>query len=188
MNAALSYIGFQQDEQLVALIHGCKEGNRIAQEKLYKSMYPKMMSMVKRYTNAHQYHLAEEILNNGFLKVFQKIDSYKFEGSFEGWVRRVIYHSIFDYVRQNMKYTEKVVFVERDEIISKDLASKMHYDELMKLIQQLPETTRTVFNMYVIDGFTHKNISEHIGISEGTSKWHLFEARKILKSKIEKLK
>jgi RNA polymerase sigma-70 factor (ECF subfamily) len=87
-----------------------------------------------------------------------------------------------------MKYTEKVVFVEKDEIISKDLASKMHYDELMKLIQQLPETTRTVFNMYVIEGFTHKNISEQIGISEGTSKWHLFEARKILKNKIEKLK
>ena len=74
----MSYIGTQQDEELLTLIYGCKEGKRVAQEKLYKMMYPKMMSMVKRYTNMYQYHIAEEILNNGFLKVFQKIDSYKF--------------------------------------------------------------------------------------------------------------
>ncbi|MBK7587086.1 MAG: sigma-70 family RNA polymerase sigma factor [Bacteroidetes bacterium] len=67
--------------------------------------------MVKRYTNMYQYHIAEEILNNGFLKVFQKIDSYKFEGSFEGWVRRIIYHSIFDYIRQNIKYIWKKLYL-----------------------------------------------------------------------------
>jgi RNA polymerase sigma factor (sigma-70 family) len=187
LNAALSYIGTHQEEEMLALIHGCRDGKRAAQEKIYKMMYPKMMSMVKRYTNMYQYHIAEEILNNGFLKVFQKIDSYKFEGSFEGWVRRIIYHSIFDYIRQNIKYMEKVVFVEKDEVISKDLASKMHYDELMKLIQDLPDTTRMVFNLYVMEGFPHKEISEKIGISEGTSKWHLFEARRILKIKIEAL-
>lgn len=183
----MSYTGTHFDEETLTMINGCKEGNRISQEKLYKTYYPKMMSMVKRYTNMHQYHLAEEILNNGFLKVFQKIDSFKFEGSFEGWVRRVIYHSIFDYVRQNMKYNEKVVFVERDEIITTDLAANMHYDELMKLVQQLSENTRAVFNMYVMEGLSHKEISEELGISEGTSKWHLFEARKILKGKVEQL-
>lgn len=187
MNLALSYTGVHYDEETLSMINGCKEGNRIAQERLYKAFYPKMMSMVKRYTNIHQYHLAEEILNNGFLKVFQKIDSFKFEGSFEGWVRRVIYHSIFDYVRQNMKYNEKVVFVEKDEIINTDLASNMHYEELMKLIQQLPDNTRAVFNMYVMEGMSHKEISQEIDISEGTSKWHLFEARKILKNKVENL-
>lgn len=145
------------------------------------------MSMVKRYTNIHQYHLAEEILNNGFLKVFQKIDSFKFEGSFEGWVRRVIYHSIFDYIRQNNKYDEKIVFVEKDEVISHDLSSKMQYDELIKLVQKLNENTRAVFNMYVIEGLSHKEISEEMNISEGTSKWHLFEARRILKLKVENL-
>ncbi|MBL7766996.1 MAG: sigma-70 family RNA polymerase sigma factor [Chitinophagaceae bacterium] len=183
----MSQIGTQQDEEILALIHGCKEGKRAAQEKLYKMFYPKMMSMVKRYTNQHQYHLAEEILNNGFLKVFQKVDSYKFEGSFEGWVRRVIYHSIFDYVRQNIRYTEKVVFVEKDEVINNNLISNMQYEELLKLVQELPDTTRAVFNMYVMEGMPHKEISNHIGISEGTSKWHLFEARRILKVKVEKL-
>jgi RNA polymerase sigma factor (sigma-70 family) len=187
LSLALSYIGTQQDEQILAIIDGCKKGNRIAQEKLYKMFYPKMMSMVKRYTNVHQYHLAEEILNNGFLKVFQKVDSYKFEGSFEGWVRRVIYHSIFDYVRQNMKYNEKVVFVEKDQVIDSDLSANMNYKELIKLVQELPENTRAVFNMYVMEGLSHREISETIGMSEGTSKWHLFEARRLLKIKIEQL-
>jgi RNA polymerase sigma factor (sigma-70 family) len=187
LNAALSNIGTQQDAELLAIIHGCKEGNRVSQEKLYKMMYPKMMSMVKRYTNQYQYHLAEEILNNGFLKVFQKINTYKFEGSFEGWVRRVIYHSIFDYVRQNMKYTEKVVFVERDQVIQSDHAAAMQYDDLMALVQSLNDSTRAVFNMFVIDGMSHKEIGETLQISEGTSKWHLFEARRILKMKVEQL-
>lgn len=183
----MSYIGTQQDAEIHALIHGCKEGNRVAQEKVYKMFYPKMMAMVKRYTNVYQYHLAEEILNNGFLKVFQKIDSFKFEGSFEGWVRRVIYHSIFDYVRQNMKYNEKVVFVEKDELVNHDLTSNMNYELLLRLVQELPDTTRTVFNMFVMEAMSHKEIAEAIGISEGTSKWHLFETRKVLKGRIEKL-
>lgn len=186
MSCALSYIGPHVDEETLELINGCKEGNRLSQEKLYKQYYPKMMSMVKRYTNIYQYHLAEEILNNGFLKVFQKLDTFKFQGSFEGWVRRVIYHSIFDYIRQNNKYDEKIVFVEKDEVITHDLTSKLNYNELMKLIQELPEQTRTVFNMYVIEGFSHKEIGDHLNINEGTSKWHLFEARKQLKTKIER--
>lgn len=183
----MSYIGTHQDEETLAMIEGCKAGVRTAQEKLYKMYYPKMMSMVKRYTNIHQYHLAEEILNNGFLKVFQKVDSFKFEGSFEGWVRRVIYHSIFDYVRANTKYNEKVVFVERDEVIQNNITSNLHYNELIKLVQELTDTTRAVFNMYVMEGLSHREISETLGISEGTSKWHLFEARRVLKIKIEKL-
>jgi RNA polymerase sigma factor (sigma-70 family) len=187
LNLALSYIGTQQETEVLALIQGCKEGKRVAQEKVYKMYYPKMMAMVKRYTNVYQYHLAEEILNNGFLKVFQKIDSFKFEGSFEGWVRRVIYHSIFDYVRQNMKYNEKVVFVEKDESVNHDLASNMQYEELLRLVQDLPDTTRAVFNMFVMEAMSHKEIAEALKISEGTSKWHLFEARRVLKQRVEKL-
>lgn len=169
------------------MIEGCKQGNRAAQEKLYKYFYPKMMSMVKRYTNYYQYHLAEEILNNGFLKVFQKIDSYGYKGSFEGWVRRIIYHSIFDFVRVNVKYTEKIVLEDADISVERNVFHKMNYDNLMKMVQELPENTRVVFNMYVLEGFSHKEIGEQLKISEGTSKWHLHEGRKILKSKIEKL-
>jgi RNA polymerase sigma-70 factor (ECF subfamily) len=187
LSAALSYMETQHTSDMLNIIQGCVEGSRVSQEKLYKMMYPSMMSMVKRYTNQYQYHIAEEILNNGFLKVFQKVASYKHEGSFEGWVRRVIYNSIFDYIRANIKYMEKVVFIEKDEVVDRDFTSRMNYNEIMKLVQELPDSTRTVFNMYVMEGFSHKEIADELSISEGTSKWHLFEARKVLKIKIEKL-
>lgn len=189
MSIALSHIKITQEDDIQAIIEGCLKGNRAAQERLYKRFYPKMMSMVKRYTNYHEYHLAEEILNNGFLKVFQKIESYEFKGSFEGWVRKIIYHSIFDYVRKNTKYREKMVFAEeeRDVVVTKTAIDKLNYDELMHYIQDLPENTRTVFNMYILEGFTHKEISEKLNISAGTSKWHLHEGRKILKEKINNL-
>jgi RNA polymerase sigma-70 factor (ECF subfamily) len=86
-----------------------------------------------------------------------------------------------------MKYNEKVVFVEKDQLIDHDLTSNLNYKELLKLIQELPENTRAVFNMYVMEGLSHREISESIGMSEGTSKWHLFEARRLLKIKIEQL-
>lgn len=189
MSPALSHIKITQEDDIQALIDGCLAGSRISQEKLYKRFYPMMMSMVKRYTNYHEYHLAEEILNNGFLKVFQKIDSYQYKGSFEGWVRRIIYHSIFDYVRKNTKYRDKMVFAEeeRDVVVTKTPIDKLNYDELMQYIQNLPDNTRTVFNMYILEGFTHREISEKLGISEGTSKWHLHEGRKTLKEKINTL-
>ncbi len=184
MTRALAYSDYKQDLVSISLIEDCVAQNRAAQEKLYKLLYPKMMSMVRRYFNHDKYEQAEEIMNNGFLRVFQKIDTYKFEGSFEGWVRKIIYHSISDYVRQNIKYMEKTVMAEKDVLIDNNIAAKFGYDEIMKLVQQLPEATRTVFNLYVMEGFGHKDISDMLSISEGTSKWHLFEARKILKNKI----
>ena len=187
MAAILSQIETTQEVFIQGLIQGCINKERSAQEKLYKHFYPKMMSMVKRYTNYNQYHLAEEILNNGFLKVFQKIESFAHKGSFEGWVRRIIYHSIFDYIRTTTKYREKVVFEEKEQAIPELAVDKMQYDEIMKMIRELPETTRNVFNMYILEGFTHRDISEKLGISEGTSKWHVHQGRKILKEQIERL-
>ncbi len=187
MTAILSQIETTQEVFIQGLIEGCMNKERAAQERLYKHFYPKMMSMVKRYTNYHQYHLAEEILNNGFLKVFQKIESFGHKGSFEGWVRRIIYHSIFDYVRANTKYREKVVFEEKEQAIPELAIEKMQYDDIMQLIQQLPDNTRVVFNMYILEGFTHREISEKLEISEGTSKWHVHEGRKQLKEQITKL-
>ncbi len=185
MTAILSQIETTKEVFIQSLIEGCMKQERTAQERLYKHFYPKMMSMVKRYTNYHQYHLAEEILNNGFLKVFQKIDSYGHKGSFEGWVRRIIYHSIFDFVRATTKYREKVVFEEKEQAVSDLAIDKMQYDDIMQLIQALPDHTRAVFNMYIIEGFSHKEIGEKLEISEGTSKWHVHEGRKILKEQIK---
>ncbi len=185
MSIALAYTGTGQVSELEQLIRGCLRNERSAQERLYKLFYPKMMAMVRRYID--QDVQAEEVMNNGYLRAFQKLSQYNFQGSFEGWLRKIIFHAVSDYVKQNNRYSEKVVLIEKDELVHKDHADKLYYDELVQLVQALPDATRTVFNMYVMEGFTHKEIGNLLGISEGTSKWHLSEGRKLLKEKIEKM-
>jgi len=182
---ALAYSVPGQTSELQELIEGCIRNERSAQEKVYKLFYPRMMALVKRYID--QDMQAEEVLNNGFLRAFQKVEQYTFQGSFEGWLRKIVFHAVSDYVKQNIKYNEKVVLAEKDQLIHKDHADRLYYNELLELVQTLPGATRTVFNMYVMEGFSHKEIGKSLGISEGTSKWHLSEGRRILKDKIEKL-
>lgn len=159
---------------------------RTAQARLYHHFYPKMMAMVKRYFP--QIELAEEILNNGFLKAFQKIHTFQFKGSFEGWLRKIVFHSISDYVKANIKYSNNTVLDDKEYFIPSKDADNILYKDLLNLIQELPTTSRIVFNMYVMEGMPHKKIGEMLDMSEGTSKWHLSEARKILKNKIKDLK
>ena len=186
MSIALAYTGVNSTTtELEELIQGCIHNERGAQEKLYRLFYPRMLSMVKRYVQ--QDMQAEEVMNNGYLRAFQKIKQYNFQGSFEGWLRKIIFHAVSDYVKQNTTYNAKIVFFEKEECVEKSHADKLHYDYLLKLVNSLPEATKTVFNMYVQDGFTHKEIGNLLGISEGTSKWHLSEGRRILKGKIEEL-
>ncbi len=185
MSIALAYTVTGQASELEQLIQGCIRNERAAQEKLYRLFYPKMMALVRRYIDHDEQ--AEEVLNNGYLRAFQKIKQYNFQGSFEGWIRKIVFHAVADYVKQNAKYSNQILLVEKDELVHKDHADKMYYDQLVRLVQALPDATRTVFNMYVMEGFTHKEIGNIVGISEGTSKWHLSEGRRILKEKIEKL-
>jgi RNA polymerase sigma-70 factor (ECF subfamily) len=144
-----------------------------------------MMALVRRYID--QEMQAEEVLNNGFLRAFQKVAQYTFQGSFEGWLRKIVFHAVSDYVKQNMKYNQKIVLVEKDYCVQKDHADRLYYNELLELVQTLPNGTRAVFNMYVMDGLSNKEIGKVLGISEGTSKWHLSEGRRVLKEKIERL-
>ncbi|NCX96187.1 MAG: RNA polymerase sigma factor [Chitinophagia bacterium] len=174
----------EQLSELEELIQGCLRNDRGAQEKLYRLFYPKMMAMVRRYIDSAVQ--AEEVINNGYLRAFQKLHQFNFQGSFEGWLRKIIFHAVSDYVKQNSKYSEKIMLVDKDEVVQKDLADKLYYDQLLQLVQQLPDATRAVFNMYVMEGYTHKEIGKMLGISEGTSKWHLSEGRRQLKEKIEK--
>lgn len=144
-----------------------------------------MLSMALRYMNDRS--LAEDVVNMGFLKCFQKIEKYTFQGSFEGWLRKIVLRTALDTLRSNEKYTEKVVFAEKEQYIEKDHAERLYYDQLLELVNTLPKTTKLVFNLSVLEGMQHKEIAEALGISEGTSKWHLSEGRRILKEKIEKL-
>ncbi len=185
MPIALAYTVQGQTSELEELIRGCIRNERSAQEQLYRLFYARMMGVVRRYID--QEMQAEEVLNNGFLRAFQKIEQYTFQGSFEGWLRKIVFHAVSDYVKQNVRYNEKIVLVEKDQYVHKDHADKLYYNQLLELVQGLPDATRAVFNMYVMEGFSHKEIGKLLNISEGTSKWHLSEGRRVLKDKIEKL-
>lgn len=185
MPLALAYTIQGQSSELEELIRGCIRNERSCQERLYQLFYGRMMAVVKRYIDHDEQ--AEEVLNNGFLRAFQKVGQYTFQGSFEGWLRKIVFHAVSDYVKQNVRYNEKIVLVEKDQYVHKDHADKLYYNQLLELVQSLPDATRVVFNMYVMEGYSHKEIGKIVGISEGTSKWHLSEGRRILKDKIEKL-
>lgn len=185
MSIALAYTVTSHATELEQLIQGCIRNERGAQEKLYHLFYPRMMGVVRRYISHEEQ--AEEVLNNGYLRAFQKIRQYNFQGSFEGWLRKIVFHAVADYVKVNAKYTNQVLLADKEQYIEKDHADKLYYDQLVELVQELPDATRTVFNMYVMEGFTHREIGKMLGISEGTSKWHLSEGRKVLKEKIERL-
>jgi len=162
-----------------SLVAGCIKNDRRCQEALYKKYFPKMRAMVSRYTNDAE--VAMEIINNGFLRVFKKIDTFSFNGSLEGWVRRLVFHSVSDYFRRNSRYSELIVFEEKDSGISSNLINNLYMEDLLNIIKKVPSTSQKVFTLYAIDGYTHREISDALGISVGTSKWHLSEARKKLK-------
>lgn len=185
MSLSLAYSLPGQTNELQELINGCIRNERSAQERLYRLFYSRMMAVVRRYIDHEEQ--AEEVLNNGFLRAFQKIQQYTFQGSFEGWLRKIVFHAVSDYVKQNVRYNEKIMLVEKDQYVHKDHADRLYYNQLLELVQSLPDATKAVFNMYVMEGFSHKEIGKMLNISEGTSKWHLSEGRRILKDKIERL-
>ncbi len=166
------------------VIDGCVENKRKSQEKLYKHFFPTMERMIRRYTQDDDQVIS--ILNDGFLRVFKKIHLYEHKGSFEGWIRRLVYHSLSDYFKRNAKDLKFLVFddFKREKPVRAD--ESLYYDDLIKLINKLPEKHMRVFQLYAIEGFLHREIGEQMSISENTSKWYLSEARKILQKSIAK--
>ena len=165
------------------LIVGCLEGNRRMQEEMYRRLSPRMYAVCLRYAgNAEE---AEDILQEGFIKVFKKLDSFRREGSFEGWVRRIFVNTAIEHFRRK-RYLMPVTEKEENTIEGKyvsvldDLAEK----DILALVQELSPGYRTVFNMYVVEGYTHKEIADMLGISEGTSKSQLSRAKVILQNMV----
>jgi RNA polymerase sigma-70 factor (ECF subfamily) len=165
------------------LVRGCCENNRRFQEALYRRYFDTMLRMVRRYTTDEERCL--DILNNGFLKVFRKINTFRFEGSLEGWIRKIVYHSISDYFKKESDYLRFIVLEETDRDTTQDGLDGLFYSDLLKIVDTLPQRSREVFSMYAIEGYAHREIAEQLGISEGTSKWHLSNAREQLKSLLE---
>jgi RNA polymerase sigma-70 factor (ECF subfamily) len=167
------------------LITGCIGGDRKMQRELYERYASKMFGVCLRYTGKQDE--AEDVLQEGFIKVFKKIESFRGEGSFEGWVRRIFVNTAIEHFRRKA-YLQPITEKEESTIeaqyvgVLDNLAEK----DIIKLVQELSPGYRTVFNMYVVEGYTHKQIAEILGISEGTSKSQLSRAKIILQELVRK--
>jgi RNA polymerase sigma factor (sigma-70 family) len=169
------------------LINRCKKGERKAQELLYRQFSSKMLGVCFRY--AADKMEAEDMLQNGFIKVFQKIEDYRRDGSFEGWVRRIMVHSSIEYYRKHHKmvHLADIEDAKHEPSISPLATSNLAAKDLLVLIQQLSPGYRMVFNLYAIEGYSHKEIAAIVGITEGASKSQLSRARDVLKQQIAKM-
>ncbi len=169
------------------IIAGCLRKEPRAQQELYRAFAPKMYGVCLRYAKNEME--ADDILQEGFIKVFGYLETYRNEGSLEGWIRRTMVNTAINYYRKNLKHANQLD-LDGLEVINDndvDVVDKLSADEILCLIRDLPEVYRCTFNMYVIEGYTHKKIAEILDISENTSKSQLLRARKLLKKKLYKL-
>lgn len=174
-------------DDLPMLIQACVAQDRTAQKTLYNRFSPTAYAIIKRYT-AHSYQ-ADEMLNDAFYKIFTRIDTYSGAGSFEGWMKRVIVNTVTDHLRKHIRDREQYHAAEVPEEVymNDDIVGKLSYKELLATVQELPDTQRLVFNLFVFEELKHKEISEALGITEVNSRWHLNDARKRLKEKINSM-
>ena len=165
------------------LITGCLRGERKYQESLYNQHGSTMFAICLRYAN--DYYQAEDMLQEGFIKVFNNLKNFRSEGSFEGWMKRIFVNTAIEWLRKN-KMMNEMYDVENVQmhIVQEDCFSQLAADDLMKLIQSLSPGYRTVFNLFSIEGYTHKEIAEIMNINEGTSKSQLARARHILQKMV----
>lgn len=171
--------------QLIAM---CIKQDRKAEYELYKLTYGYLMSICMRYSRDRD--MASESLNMGFLKILKNLTAYRPEIPFKAWIRRVMVNTLIDQYRKNKREKEKVTYVEEyydssDFSEVNEALSRINYNQILEQINLLPEATKKVFNLFAIDGYSHKEIGEMLEISEGTSKWHLNAARQKLKEYIE---
>jgi RNA polymerase sigma factor (sigma-70 family) len=165
---------------LTTVIRQCIEENREAQEQLYKYFYARLMPVCMSYTiNSAD---AIDIYNRAFLKVFNKLGQYKNKGSFEGWVRRIVVNTALDFVRSVARRNNTVPVENELSLASgEQILSGINSQEMLEIIKGLPALQKAVLSLFVLEGFTHKEIAQKLNIKEGTSKWYLSEARKELK-------
>lgn len=168
------------------LIKGCIDGNRQMQELLYKKFSPKMYGVCLRYSGSVDD--ANDLLQEGFIKVFKNLQKFRGEGSFEGWMRRIFVNTSIEHFRKKVKlYNVSEVQENTIEDISLNILDTLAEKDLIAIVNELSPGYKTVFNMHVIEGFSHKEIADMLGITEGTSKSQLARAKGVLKKSIEKL-
>lgn len=187
----------ENQEKLKEVIQGCIKQKRRSQEVLFQLYYGKMLSVVYRYL--HDFDSSQEVVQEGFIKIFDNLHVFDFKGSFEGWIRRIMTNQAIDYIRKSkrmakltenendFKQEESYSMIEEEDTLLKDLK----YEQALEAISELSPAYRTVFNLFAIENYTHREIAEMLNISEGTSKSNYAKAKinlqKILKKKFNNL-
>ena|ERR1700761_2378484 len=170
------------EKQILKLVEGCAGNERLAQETLYRAFYAQMLRICHRYLKTKD--LALEALNSGFLKVFQNIKTFDpKKGDLGAWICTIMIRTAIDQTRRELKFFT-TPFDDQDNgefFIDPNILTKLYAEDLLKYIRQLPAATQVIFNLSVVDGYTHKEISEQLQITESTSRWHLTEAKKKLR-------
>lgn len=173
------------NDTLENLIKQCQEKNRKAQEEVYLQFSPVLFSICLRY--ASNYEDAQDVFQEGFVLIFNKIDQFRFEGSFEGWIKRIMVNLSLEKIKKNNRisfenYENQLLQDEDDDVDEQDF----DYQEILENVQNLPPQYKQVFNLYVFEEYSHQEIAELLGISVGTSKSNLSRARNILKRNLLK--
>lgn len=185
-NQLLKIIPLYKDED--KLIKKASRNDREAQHELYRKYAPKMLSVCRFYIKDEQY--AEDVMIGGFFKVFTRIGSFRKEGSFEGWIRRIMVRECISFLRS----AKSLSFIEEEDPgkiaghMADEGQAELETEEIQFLIDSLPDGYKTVFLMFAIEGYSHKEIARKLRISESTSKSQLFKARRMLQEKIKELK
>lgn len=170
---------------LESLIQGCKKQDPKAQRGLYDLLSPAMLAVCMRYMKDRE--AARDAMQDGFVTLFEKISTYKGEGSFEGWARKIFVNTALMQLRRNdaLKFSDNIEDSQAMQMIQSNTLEKIGADEIFKLVNSMPDGFRTVFNLYVIEGYSHDEIAKMLSITEGGSRSQLSRARAWLQSKIK---
>lgn len=178
----MKIISFYKNER--QLIKKAIDGNREAQKVLYTKHAPKMLSVCRQYVK--DIHFAEDVMIQGFVKMFKHLHSFKFEGSFEGWVRRIMIRESISFLRKQQFVVYDNEVYEDNQINSSELISDLDTEHIQRLIDDLPQGYKMVFVLYTIEGYKHQEIAEMLDVTESTSKSQLYKARKMLQENLQK--
>lgn len=172
------------DNDTEQLLQGCRANNRAAQQSLYRQFYAFAMTIAMRYSRDEQD--AADIMTNAFLKIFKSIHSFDpAKGNLHGWIKRIVVNEGLDHIKGRGLPGEQIdLETVAEPEVPNTVLDKMGAEEIMELIKRLPPATHAVFVMYAVEGYNHREIAKRLKISEGTSKWHLSEARKSLQKQI----
>ena len=171
-------LDYASERELVA---ACLRGERRAQEVFYRKFAPAALTACRRYASGREE--AMELLNGGMMRVFDKLDQFRWEGSLEGWVKRLVFRSSVDQFRKN-RQRPTLEIADWDAPAAETITQSLYADDLCQIVELLPASTREVFWLYAVEGYDHAEIAARLGFSVGNSRWHLNKARTILREKL----